>query len=292
MSPVRPRRTAAIAVSATALLVLTGCGTGFSAQTNQPYDAAVGSNQRGGNVDVLNALFVDNGDGTATFSAAFLNKDKTSHILKSVTATTDAGAPIASTLAAPRELEPQTLFSPGKAGDIILTGEFPTGGFVRITFDIEGVAPITVDAPVVTRTTMYDSVARIAEVPTPAARTAAGAGLIKITNARLVLGASGKAFLGATVTSTAKDNDYAIPTATDSDGASIELKHQTATGGPADIVAAAGESRQIGVVGNTAGDDGDDGYYVEGVKIGDKMILSFPFKSGTVTVTATVVTAE
>lgn len=170
MSSVRLRRTAAFAVSATTLLALTGCGTSFSAQTSQPYDAAVGSNLRGGEVEVLNALFVDNGDGTATFSAGLLNKDTTAHLLKAATATTDAGSPIASTLATPRELKSQTLYSPGKDGDIILTGKFPAGGFVKITLDLEDVAPVTINAPVVTRTAMYNSVAEKAVVPEASAR--------------------------------------------------------------------------------------------------------------------------
>lgn len=147
------------------MFALTGCGTGFGAQTSQPYDAAIGSNQRGGEVDVLNALFVDNADGTATLSAVLLNKDTSAHLLKSVTTTADDGTAIASTLVAPHELTPQTPYSPGKDGDIIMTGDFPTGGFVKITFTFEGVAALTIDAPVVTRTAMYDAVAKTSATP-------------------------------------------------------------------------------------------------------------------------------
>lgn len=167
MSSVRLRRTSAAAVAVTAMFALTGCGTGFGAQTNQPYDAAVGSNQRGGEVEVLNALFVDNADGTATFSAVLLNKDTNAHLLTSVTTTTGDGTAIASTLVAPHELTPQTPYSPGKDGDIIMTGSFPAGGFVKITFTFEGVAALTIDAPVVSRTSMYDSVAKVSAAPEP-----------------------------------------------------------------------------------------------------------------------------
>lgn len=165
MSTVRLRRTTAFAASAMTLLALTGCGTGFNAQTSQPYDAAVGSNLRGGKIEVLNALFVDNADGTATFSAGLLNKDTSGHRLNSVSATNDAGSPISSTLAAPYELKTQTLYSPGKDGDILLTGKFPAGGFVKITLDFEDAAPVTINAPVVTRTAVYDSVATEAVGP-------------------------------------------------------------------------------------------------------------------------------
>ncbi|MDQ3157529.1 MAG: hypothetical protein M3Q98_12510 [Actinomycetota bacterium] len=169
MSSVRLGRAAAIAVSATALLVLSGCG--FDVQTNQPYDAAVGSNHRGGQVEVLNALFVDNTDGTATFSATLLNKGTSAQILNAVTTTTGDGTPISSTLATPRELKPQTPYTPGTDGDIILTGEFPAGGFVKITLNFEDAAPVTINSPVVARNATYDGVATKTVVPEPSART-------------------------------------------------------------------------------------------------------------------------
>ena len=152
------------------MLTLTGCGTGFSAQTNQQYDAAVGSNHRGGEIDVLNALFVDNADGTATFSAAILNKGTNVHILNSVMTTTDAGTAIASTLTKPQELRSQLVYSPGKKGDIVMTGSFPAGGFVKITLDFDGVAPLTINAPVVTRNSIYDNVAKRPAAPKSSAR--------------------------------------------------------------------------------------------------------------------------
>ncbi|MGZ5421499.1 MAG: hypothetical protein ACXWXF_04915 [Aeromicrobium sp.] len=158
MSSVRLlRRTLAIAVSATALLVLTGCG--FGAQTNQSYDAAVGSNERGGKIKVLNALYVDNADGTATFSATLLNKDTGAHVLGAVTATSGDGSPITATLAAPVELEPQVPYTPGTNGDIMLTGAFAAGGFVKTTLTFEGAEPVTIDAPVVARNAAYEGVA-------------------------------------------------------------------------------------------------------------------------------------
>ncbi len=170
MSSVRHRRLAAFAVSATAVLALSGCGTGFSAQTNQQYDAGVGSNERGGKIEIHNALFVDNGDDTATFSAALLNKAATPDILTGVKATTTSGAAIESSFATPRELTPQTLFNPGPDGDIILTGTFPEGGFVKLTLEFEDTESITISAPIVTRNAMYDDVAEETVIPEPAAR--------------------------------------------------------------------------------------------------------------------------
>lgn len=155
-----------------ALFALTGCGTGFGAQTNQQYDGGVGNNARGPHVQVHNALFVDNGDSTATFSAALLNLDDTTHTLTSAEATTSDGTAIALTFAATRELKPNTYVLPGTTGDIILTGKFPAGGFVEITLNFTGAAPVTIDAPVITRTETYESVAtKAAPSTTPAEAT-------------------------------------------------------------------------------------------------------------------------
>jgi len=55
--------------------VLTACG--FSVQTDQVYQAAVGPNYRLGHVDILNALIVSGQDGTGTFAGTLVNKDNT-----------------------------------------------------------------------------------------------------------------------------------------------------------------------------------------------------------------------
>lgn len=160
MSSVRLRRIAAIAASATAVLALSACGTGFAAQTNQQYDAGVGSNERGGTIDVLNALFVDNADETATFSASILNNADEAHTLTGVKATTTNGKALEATLAGPSKIAPGAIFTPGTEGDIILSGDFPPGGFVKITLELEGTSPVTISAPVVGRKEIYADVAK------------------------------------------------------------------------------------------------------------------------------------
>ena len=139
-------------------------------QTNKQYDAAVGSNVRGPHVQVLNSLFVDNGDKTATYSASLINRDDEAHILQGAEVTTTAGTTITSTFATPRELKKEVPYLPGTQGDIILTGAFPAGGYVTITFTFDNAAPVTVGAPIVTRTSMYDSVATKTIIPGPSAR--------------------------------------------------------------------------------------------------------------------------
>ena len=86
---------AAALLAATAALGLSACsGTGMDAQTNAQYQAGVGANVRSGPIQVYNALAVDNGDGTATLSAAILNRDTTPAKLKSADATASDGSAV------------------------------------------------------------------------------------------------------------------------------------------------------------------------------------------------------
>src|SRR4051794_5238829 len=75
------------AAAAVAMVALGGCsGTGMDAQTNAQYQSGVGANVRTGSIQLYNALAVDNGDGTATFSASILNRDETAVKLTGATA--------------------------------------------------------------------------------------------------------------------------------------------------------------------------------------------------------------
>ncbi|GAA3542349.1 hypothetical protein AFL01nite_09580 [Aeromicrobium flavum] len=149
------RRTiAAIALALTAPFALSACGTSFGAQTNQQYQAAVGSNLRHGPVEVHNGLFVDNGDGTATFSGALLaDEDQT---IESVSVD---GA--AKKLARPIQLKADTLLTLGPAGEIVVKGdEVAEGAYVTISFAATPGGDASVEVPVVGRTSMYESVAK------------------------------------------------------------------------------------------------------------------------------------
>lgn len=162
MSTVRRRRLAATALATTALLALGGCGTGFSAQTNQVYQAGVGANHRG-DIDVLNTLFVANEDGSATLSAAIVNNTGAKDKLTSVTVTT---------------LDDKQLQVSGSkdvdlpAGDLKTADGFfiskgaTAGDYVKVTLEFDDTAPVTIEAPVVTRSEEYADVASAPE-PTP-----------------------------------------------------------------------------------------------------------------------------
>lgn len=156
-----PRLRSAVAtlIAATAL-ALAGCtGTGVDAQTNQQYQAGVGANLRTGQVQLYNALAVDNDDGTATLSAVVVNTTDETQKLDAVTATTAGGDPV-DTTTAPAIIAPGDSFNTGPAATVMLTGgAVKAGDYVTITMTFDKAGDVTIDLPVVTRTEMYHDVA-------------------------------------------------------------------------------------------------------------------------------------
>ena len=145
---------------ATAALGVSGCaGTGMNAQTNAQYQAGVGANVRTGSIQLFNALAVDNGDGTATFSAAILNRADTPAKLTGATARGSDGSKVVATTA-PAIVDAGQLFSTGKAGAVILQAkELTAGEYVTVKLMFNGGRTVSVEAPVVARTAIYDEVA-------------------------------------------------------------------------------------------------------------------------------------
>ncbi len=155
MSSVRRRLAATFA--ATALLALSACG--FEAQTNQQYQAAVGANSHG-DVDALNAMLVSNKDGSATVSAAFVNKTDTEQRLASVTVTTLSGeelvvrSPKLPALPIPSDIL-TTLGSAGDTASYTVTQGAKAGFYVKVTFNFSDAPSVTMEVPVVARTAEY-----------------------------------------------------------------------------------------------------------------------------------------
>jgi hypothetical protein len=147
-------------LAATAALGLGGCsGTGVDAQTNAQYQAGVGANVSTGAIQLYNALAVDNGDGTATLSAAVFNRDSTPAKLKSAEAIASDGSSV-DVQTAPAIVDAGQLFNTGKAGAVILTDKKLTAGeYVTVKLTFDGGRKVTVEAPVVARTAIYDDVA-------------------------------------------------------------------------------------------------------------------------------------
>lgn len=164
----RRLRIAATAIALASTFALSACGSNFSAQTNHSYQAAVGSNVRSGPIQVFNALFVDNGDGTATFSGALLAPEGDLEIV-------DAAVPGADvSLSGPIDLAKDQLFTVGTHGEIITTLDpSQAGQNIELTLTAANGDKLTVSAVVVERTAMYDSVAKSAPVAAePADETA------------------------------------------------------------------------------------------------------------------------
>lgn len=166
----------------TATLALGGCGTSFSAQTNQVYQPGVGANHRG-EVDVLNTLLVANENDSATLSASLVNKTEDDQSLSSVTVTTmtDQELPVRSTkILLPLQSDVLSILGgAGDAGGFVVTSGAEAGMYVKVTFTFSDSAPVTIEAPVVARTAEYDKVADAtptepAEVPDSAQQGAEG----------------------------------------------------------------------------------------------------------------------
>jgi hypothetical protein len=163
------RRLAAPALAVLATVALTGCGAGNEVQTNQQYQAAVGANLRTGQVQLFNALAVDNGDGTATVSTVIVNTTDQDQKLGSATATTLDGTTVA-VQSATATVPANGAFNTGTDATVVLKSkDVKAGGYVGLTLSFDGAGDVRIEAPVVARTDMYSSVA---ETPPAAGDTA------------------------------------------------------------------------------------------------------------------------
>jgi hypothetical protein len=145
----------------------------MGAQTNAQYQPGVGANVRTGTIQLYNALAVDNGDGTATFSAAILNRDTTSAKLTKASAKESNGSKVDVTTA-PAIIGAGQVFNTGKAGAVLLKDKkLGSGDYVTVTLAFNRGRHVRVDAPVVARTSVYDDVATGpgGEEPTTASAT-------------------------------------------------------------------------------------------------------------------------
>ncbi len=158
------RVAAPLAVVVIAALGVAACGTGSMAQTSKQYQAGVGADDRSGRTQVLGTLLVTNPDGSATVSASVVNKGKADLILTGVTAASMDGTelPVTSTkflLPLPKGLLVH-LGVASDAGGYFVTKGAVAGHYVRVTLSFSSGNPITLEAPVVPRTPVYEEVSR------------------------------------------------------------------------------------------------------------------------------------
>jgi hypothetical protein len=138
-------------VSAVACWFLTSCAADFNAQTNQQYQAGVGTTDRSSSVYVLNALVVANDQGEGTLVGSLINQSTKADGLRAVTTSDLNGKPITTTdLAAPIALPSQIAVKLQTDGAVQMSGPNLTlGDFVKVTLSFEQAAPIVVQIPVV-----------------------------------------------------------------------------------------------------------------------------------------------
>lgn len=159
------QRRAAIA----SLLLLTPAlgACGFSAQTDQVYQAAVGVDERDSDVDVLNAVIVTNGTGQGTFAGSLVNNTGNVDSITNVTA--DAGVTIVpgGALSIPAYgLVNLSNLQDGKI-PLVLDGDpVAAGGYVTLTFTFTNADPVTVTAPVVDNTGVNEDYETVPLAPT------------------------------------------------------------------------------------------------------------------------------
>ena len=152
-------RSAAAPLLAATLIALAGCsGTGMDAQTNQQYQPGVGANLRTGQVQLYNALVVDNGDNTATLSTVIVNTSEGTQKLDAASATTSDGTSVESQIG-PALIGPGDSFNTGPEATVAFQGDMTAGDYVTITLAFDRAGDVTIDAPVVTRSKMYADVA-------------------------------------------------------------------------------------------------------------------------------------
>ncbi|MCW2785317.1 MAG: hypothetical protein JWP74_1834 [Marmoricola sp.] len=170
-SPIQRR----FAIAALLLLAPALGACGFSAQTDQVYQAAAGVNDRGSQIDILNALIVSDTDGSGTLSTSLVDTSET----KGDTLTGVTGTGITA-VSAPIEIAPggaADLSKPAVGGgpQIALTGAaIKPGDFVTLTFTFASGQSTTIKVQVFTST--GDSGNDYTDIPLPSASDSPAAG--------------------------------------------------------------------------------------------------------------------
>lgn len=162
----QPTRRALLGLALAATCGLPACAVGTDAQTNQVYTAAEGADVRDGDVEGLNLLVVDNGDGTGTLVAALVNNADEDDSLEQVAASDpDGGGEISVTgIDAPIELPAGDLVQLADLEPVVVLSGDPiaAGQVIRIDLAFTRAGAISTDIPVVLRDETYQ------DVPTPA----------------------------------------------------------------------------------------------------------------------------
>jgi hypothetical protein len=154
------RRSIAAAVVLAAAPVLASCGVNFGEQTDQVYNPSNGTDNRTGQVDVLNALIVSGKKGTGTVVAGLVNNNQVRP--DQLVGVSAAGAQV--TLGGPTTVPAGGLLNLAEKGGVQITGsQVNPGNFVTVSFSFAHAKSVTLELPVFQHKGIY------AQVPVPAA---------------------------------------------------------------------------------------------------------------------------
>jgi hypothetical protein len=159
------RRVLAAVAVVLAAPAMSSCGADFGAQTDQIYNPAAGTDDRSGEVDVLNALVVSAHHGSGTVIATLVNNNQTrADRLTGVTGTgPNSGVQVS--IGRPTTIPPNGLVNLADQGSITITGQdVEPGRFLNLTFSFQHGASATMSTLVVSAADpQYSSV----PLPTP-----------------------------------------------------------------------------------------------------------------------------
>jgi copper(I)-binding protein len=153
------RRSIAAAVVVIAAPALSACGVNFGAQTDQVYNPSAGTDDRSGEVDVLNALIVTGSPGTGTVVAGLVNNDpqNSDQLVNVAGAGQDVKATV--TVTGPVVIPAGGLLNLAQGGGVTIAGaRIQPGNFVTLTFTFERAEAVTLDVPVMPHSGDYADV--------------------------------------------------------------------------------------------------------------------------------------
>jgi hypothetical protein len=154
-----------LAAGAMVLLVPVLGACGFSEQTDQVYQPAVGTDNRSGNVDILGAVVVSSLNGEGTFVASLVNNNQD----KDDTLVTMTGDGLDVSLTAPIKVPAGDLVNLADTGAVSVTGDtVQPGKFARLTLTFESGQKTEVNVPVVPYSGDFNDVRLATPKSTPA----------------------------------------------------------------------------------------------------------------------------
>ncbi|WP_019144656.1 hypothetical protein [Aeromicrobium massiliense] len=202
MSSVRTRRTAAASLTLVAALGLSACGTGFDTAVNQQYQAAVGADNREGEVEALHTLVVaDEGSlepvevseaegeeqeteapereaaEAGVVAVSLVNNGEDDAVLTGITAGEVDGEQVEVTGPSRVRVPKGQLVRLGvDARTLFAVSPIAAGRYVELTFSFADGTTVVVDTPTVARgdQDVYESVLQSTDGRQPADRDATG----------------------------------------------------------------------------------------------------------------------